>query len=602
MRRSLFIAVILIFFHSSLFSQLRPDYPKYYFRNPLGIPMNLSANFGQLRPDHWHMGLDIRTEKKENLPVYAAASGYIAKIRIEKFGYGRSIYVNHPNGLTTVYGHLNSYFPALEKYVTEQQYKNESWEIELKFAKNQFPVFKSQLIAYSGSTGNSLGPHLHFEIRNTKTGKCLNPLLFGFPMQDNVPPEIVQLAMYDRSRSVYEQEPQLFTLKKTNKGYIIPDVPVIRTGFKKVSFAIQAFDKMNNSRSHNGIYSAKIYFDNKPVIGFVLDSIDYNETVYVNAQIDYKFRYNGGAYLQHLSQLPGDHDVAYKRMQGDGVINLTDTAFHLIHIDVKDDYFNSSQLSFVIQYEDSLTKQSPVSVSQQQFIPNEVNILEKPDFEMYMPEDCLYDTVQEIYYRNDIDMLNAVSAQHQLNDPSVPLHQDISIRIKPDKEIPRELKNKIIIRRSDSRSNGIRKAEWEGEWLSAKFGEFGKFQAFVDTIPPEIKISGKGDTLDFRPDTSIVIEARDNFGPVKKFRAEIDGQWIRFTNDKGSPYIYNFDERCSYGLHQLKVTVEDIAGNSITKTWWLKRYPYTPPKKKMIHKKTKSSRRHVVSKRKTIKK
>ena len=132
--------------------------------------MNLSANFGELRPDHWHMGLDIRTKQKENLPVYAAAGGYIAKIRIEKFGYGRSIYVNHPNGLTTVYGHLNSYFPALEKYVTEQQYKDESWEIELKFAKNQFPVFKSQLIAYSGSTGGSQGPHLHFEIRNTKTG------------------------------------------------------------------------------------------------------------------------------------------------------------------------------------------------------------------------------------------------------------------------------------------------------------------------------------------------------------------------------------------------------------------------------------------------
>src|SRR5215467_8908764 len=165
------------------FGQSKPNYPKYYFRDPLGIsPMEIVANFGELRPDHWHMGLDIRTKQKENFPVYAAASGYIARIKVEKFGYGRSIYINHPNGLTTVYGHLNKFFPALEEYVTEQQYKNQSWEIELSFDKKQFPVFKSQLIAYSGSTGNSAGPHVHFEIRNTKSTKCLNPLLFGFPM------------------------------------------------------------------------------------------------------------------------------------------------------------------------------------------------------------------------------------------------------------------------------------------------------------------------------------------------------------------------------------------------------------------------------------
>lgn len=557
--------------------------------------MKLSANFGQLRPDHWHMGLDIRTNRKENFPVFAAAGGYIAKIRIEKFGYGHSIYINHPNGLTTVYGHLNSFFPALEKYVTEQQYKNESWDIELNFTQNQFPVFKSQLIAYSGNTGSSQGPHLHFEIRNTKTGKCLNTLLFGFPMQDNVQPEIIQLALYDHSRSVYEQEPQLFSLKQTDKGYIISDVTVIQTGLKKLSFAIQAYDKMNKSKSRGGIYAAKIYFDNKPVIGFILDSIDYNETVYMDAQIDYKFKYNSGVYLQHLSQLPGDHGVVYKQIQGNGVINLTDTGFHLIHIEVKDAYFNTSQLNFVIQYNDSLAKMSLTDSSQQKFIPNQVNILEKPDFELYIPENCLYDTVQSIYSRNDFNVPYAVSAQHQLNDPSIPLHHEISIRIKPNKEIPVELKDKIIIKRTDPRSNSIRKAEWQGEWLSAKFGDFGNFQALVDTIPPEIKISGTGDTLDFRPDTSIVIETRDNYGPVKKFRAEIDGKWIRFTNDKGSPYIYNFDERCPEGVHQLKVTVEDIVDNSTTRTWWFKRYPYTPPQKKIVHKKK-------VSKKKTIKK
>ena len=552
--------------------------------------MELAANFGELRPDHWHMGLDIRTKQKENFPVYAAAGGFISKIRIEKFGYGRSIYINHPNGLTTVYGHLNNFFPALEKYITEQQYKKESWEIELNFTKNQFPVFKSQFIAFSGNTGSSQGPHLHFEIRNTKTSKCLNPLLFGFPLQDNVPPEIIRLAMYDRSRSVYEQSPQLFSLQKTNNGYIIPGVPVIQTGLKKISFAIQAYDKMSQSKSPDGIYTAKIYFDNRPVSGFVLDSIDYDETVYMNAQIDYKLRYNDGIYFQHLSQLPGDHGVVYKKTRGDGLINLADTGFHLIHIEAKDAYFNTSQLNFMIQYNDSIAQPFFADTSQQKFIPNQVNILEKQDFELYMPENCLYDSIQSIYNRNDLNVPNAVSALHQVNDPSIPLHNDISIRILPIKEIPAEWKNKIIIKRTDPRSNTIRRAEWQNSWLSAKFGDFGNFQAFVDTIAPEIKISGSGDTLDFRPDTSIVIESRDNNGPVKKFRAEIDNHWIRFTNDKGSPYIYNFDEHCPEGVHQLKVTVEDWVGNSTTKSWWFKRYPYIPPQKKIIHRKKQALR------------
>ena len=227
--------------------------------------MEIVANYGELRPDHWHMGLDIRTKQKENYPVYAAAGGYIAKIRIEKFGYGRSIYINHPNGLTTVYGHLNDFFPALEKYVTEQQYKKESWEIELNFTKNQFPVFKSQLIAYSGNTGSSQGPHLHFEIRNTKTTKCLNPLLFGFPMQDNMKPELIRLALYDRSRSVYEQTPQLFSLEKTPDGYCIVNTAVIQTGLEKISFAIQAIDRMKKGGSADGIYAANLFFDNKPI-------------------------------------------------------------------------------------------------------------------------------------------------------------------------------------------------------------------------------------------------------------------------------------------------------------------------------------------------
>lgn len=590
MLRFFFLIVIFFSLHPVLFSQVIPHYPKFYFQNPLGIPMDIISNYGELRPEHWHMGLDIRTRKKENYPVYAAASGYIARIKIEKFGYGRSIYINHPNGMTTVYGHLNNFFPALEKYVTEQQYKKQSWEIELNFDKKQFPVFKSQLIAYSGTTGNSQGPHLHFEIRDTKTGKCLNPLLFGFPVKDAEPPQLIRLGLYDRSRSVYDQPPQLFILKKTDSGYIVDDDAILQTGFKRISFAIQAIDRMKKTGSADGIYSAKIFFDNKPLIAFVLDSMDYNETAYINAQIDYKLHYNSGEYLQHLSQLPGDHGVVYKKINNDGIIDLSDTNVHFVTIEVKDAYQNSSRFNFKVQYEDSLARFDTQNISSQRFVPNQMNSFKKPDFEIFFPEKSFYDTVSVLYLRNEYFLPNAVSILHQLNDPSIPVHENFTVRIRPNIEIPQQWENKIVMKRHDPRSSTVRKAEWQKDtlnniqWLTAKFGELGSFQAFVDTVPPQIKIFENGDTLDLSREKRIVIEPVDNFGVIKNFHAEIDDRWIRFTNDKGRSFIYIFDERCSYGIHKLTIRAEDLVGNSITKTYWFKRYPYTPPKKKVVRK------------------
>jgi Peptidase family M23 len=555
------------------------SYPKYYFRNPLDIPMELQANMGELRPDHWHMGLDIRTNQKENLMVHAAADGYIAAIGVRPESFGRFIIINHPNGLSTLYAHLNDFFPALEQYVTEQQYKKESWAIELSFTNDRFRVSKGQFIAYSGNTGGSQGPHLHFEIFDTKTEKRLNPLLFGLPIPDNVPPNIVKLAMYDRSRSTYEQSPILFSLKNTDSGYIISKLPVIKTGLNKISFAVQAFDRMSNSNNPNGIFSAKLYVDDELQVQFVLDSISYDETVYVNAQIDYKFRHSGGAWLQHLSQLPGDHGVVYKKIKGDGVITLADTNIHAVSIEVKDANFNTSVINFAVQHDDSIATAGMLATGNPYLFPNRINEIRESDFEMYLPETTLYDTIPLLYYRNSSSSVYSVSPACQVNDASVPLHNSATVRIKPDKPIPDEWKNKLVIQRSGG-GNSIRKATWEGQWLTAKFGDFGSFQAFADVIAPQVNELGKGDTADLSPASRILFTPTDNFGVIKNFRAELDSQWIRFTNDKGKNWIYTFEERCPYGVHHLKVTVEDLVGNVTEKNWWFKRYPYTPPPKK----------------------
>lgn len=568
-----------------------PVYPKNYFRNPLGIPMQLSANFGELRPNHWHMGFDIRTDGRENLQVYAAAGGYIAHVGIRPQSFGRFIIVNHPNGLSTLYGHLNDFYPELEAYVAEQQYKKESWAVELDFTPSQFRVTQGQFIAYSGNTGGSQGPHLHFEIIDTKSTKRLNPSLFGFPVQDNVTPTLVRLALYDRSKSVYEQTPQFFALKNTDSGYIIPKIPVIVTPLSKLSFALQMYDKSSGSGSPNGVYGASLFMDDVLQSWFVLDSIDYEETVFMNAQIDYRYDYNGGAYLQHLSRLPGDNGVAYKRTERDGLIQLYDTVPHALRAEVKDANGNAVHLDFSIQYNDSLAALLPTRMPVVKMTPNQVNKIEKADFEMYLSPGCLYDTVPALYYRDNASTYNSVTAKHQVNDPSYPVHDDLTVRLKPNKTIQDDWKNKLVIVKT-GKGNSVRKAEWNEGWLTAKFGDFGSFQAFADAVPPSVNEPGgyrkkDDDTLDLSALSRIIFTPADNFG-VKKFRVELDSQWIRFTNDKSRNWIYRFDERCPYGIHYLKVTAEDIVGNTTVKEWWFRRNPYTPPppKKKAAKKGT----------------
>src|SRR5258708_1355034 len=215
MMRTLLVTASLFY---TLFSsaQVFPpaDYPRGYFRDPLNIPMSLAANFGELRPNHYHMGLDIRTQKKENLPVLAAADGSIVKVVIEPFGFGQAIYLRHPNGFTTVYAHLNAFFPALASYIHQQQYKTETWQGTFDMPPGLFPVKKGSLIAYSGNKGGSQGPHLHFEIRRTAADSTLDPLLFGLPVPDNTPPVIQRRAIYDRGLCLYEKSPQILPVHK----------------------------------------------------------------------------------------------------------------------------------------------------------------------------------------------------------------------------------------------------------------------------------------------------------------------------------------------------------------------------------------------------
>lgn len=521
--------------------------------------MELVANFGEIRANHWHMGLDIRTQQRLNLPVYASAEGYVSRVLVEPGGFGQAVYITHPNGFTTLYAHMNGFYPALAQYVKEQQYKTESWRVNLALSPNQFPVGKGEYIGLSGSTGGSAGPHVHFEIRDTETEKVLNPLLFKFPIPDAVPPTLSRLAMYNRNRSTYDQPPQFLNIAGIRGG-------TVRVGTNRISFAIGATDRFSGSANPNGIYAAKVLVDGRPVSSFTLDNIGYNETRYINAQIDYPYEARGGAAVQHITPLPGATEVAYDTYGSDGVIELNDETLHPVLIEVQDAAGNTSRIAFSVQYNEALAKAQPV-FSGERFLPNYVNIFERDDFELVTSERAVYDTVNVSYGTANATAANAVSAQYSLLSAAIPSHDSVAVRIKPTVAVPDELRDRVVIKSVSGTRTVVQKATWQRGWLMARFRQFGTYQAFVDNAPPTVNAV----SANLASAGRIAFTPTDNFGVIKSFRVELDGKWLRFNNDKGKTWIYTFDEMFPRGEHGLKVTVEDEAGNVTVKEWTVRR-------------------------------
>jgi hypothetical protein len=544
------------------------NYLQNYFSWPVAATKALSANFGELRPNHYHMGFDCKTDKKQNLPIVAAADGYIARVKIEPFGFGRALYINHPNGLTTLYAHLNEFYPELEKYVKEQQYKLKSWNINLDLPGDLFPVKKDSLIAFSGNSGSSQGPHLHFEIRDTKTEKVLNPGLFGFAIPDTIPPDIVRLAVYDRRLSTYEQTPKFYPLKKVD-GIYVSKTALIIAGTNKVSFGISASDRVTGSANPNGIYQALLFENENPVIGFQVDNIGYEETRYFNAHIDYKLRSSGGPYVQHLSKLPGYVKSIYMPENTDGVLSINDDSVHRFKIEVRDSDGNTSMVQFDIAKDSAFTgdmKNDSLSFLQpNEFHPGFINVFERDNISFYLPENCLYDSLRFKYSEL---VPNTGYTIYQLHNVNVPLHEYFPVSIKASTAFP----NKMVVHRFANGRNDFAKAEpvrygKENGWFRASFRDFGSFQLMIDTVPPRISPLGFKDKMDCSKLNRIRFVVTDNTEEIKSFTATLDGNWLRFSNDKGRIFIYDFDEMCLPGEHELKIIAEDQVGNVAEKVY-----------------------------------
>ena len=539
--------------------------PKGYFSPPLNIGLALTGSFSEVRPNHFHSGIDFSVQKKEGLPVFAVADGFISRIKVSPFGFGNALYIDHPNGFTSVYGHMKGYNDTITEYVRANQYKLKSFEVDLFPAnkKEHIYVKKGQLIGYTGNSGSSGGAHLHFELRNTKTENIINPLLFGFNLPDNYPPYIDFIKIYPEDNNSYivsSNEVTRFNVKKSgNSTYRLATKDTLSL-WGNFSIGAQAFDFNQNLSDRNGFYSIKMFVDSAEFFSLVCDSFSFAESRYVNATIDFSANYNLGSRIIKSRKLPGNH-LSFLKSEKNGILSFTDNKVHEISILVADESNNTVNLRFWVKPQKPAgfvqVPSIPEADTAVQFKYNKFNKFETNDLKVEIAPGSLYQDIT-FTYRKRPGSKGMFSEIYYLHDPEVPIHNKIKVSIKAT-GLPQNLQSKALLVRIDREGDrSPAGGSYENGYVETSTNLFDGYAIVVDTIPPIIRPSSEN----AKSKSSLKFTVSDNFSGISTYKGEVNGQWALVEWDpKNKLMVYKFDKVANPGKNKFSLFLEDEKGN-----------------------------------------
>ena len=567
MLRTNILLLVFVLLGHTMTAQLK------YYATPVRIPVSLSANFGELRSDHFHTGLDFRTERKTGIPIYASAEGYVSRISVSPTGYGRALYISHPNNTTTVYGHLLSFRDDIEAYVKEEQYRNKSFAVDLNLTPDKFTVKRDERIALSGNSGSSGGPHLHYEIRDTPTQDALNPLTIdSFGVKDATPPRIFAVQFYpldNQSHVEFRSVRRKYTPVAQGTRYRLSPARAVNV-LGRIGIAVRANDYFDGNTSVCGIRSARLLLGGREVHSFTLDRVAFSHNRYLNSHIDYGEVVQNREWYHRMWLDPGNQLDIYTTGDSRGVMTVDSGQVVQGEVILADVSGNEARFSFTLA---GVAWPLPeiTTNSSSLFSWQTENRFQSPGFEITTPAGAFYDDIN--FYHQVIASPNApYSAVHQVHFNTTPVHKSMKIRIHAD-TLPDSLASRAFIALIDDK--GIKRYAGgtlsEG-WLETSIREFGNYTVDVDTIPPVITpLSIKDNAL---TETAwIRFTITDDFSGIRSANGFIDGEWALFEYDpKTRRVAYKIDtSRIGSGTrHVLNLSVTDNAGNTTvyTASFW----------------------------------
>ncbi len=564
MRVVLFVLVLITGYFSELCAQNNQVSDS--FTSPLKPPFFFSGGFGELRTSHFHSGLDYRTQGRTGLPVLAVKDGYISRIGISPTGYGNALYMNHPDGTTSVYGHLERFQPKLQEYVKDIQYDRESFPVNITLTSGEFHFKKGEIIAWSGNSGSSGGPHLHFEIRNTKSERAYNPLFYNLGIKDNSAPKITALYVYPltaNSNAGQDRSKKRFETISVPGGYRLKlNLPI--GVFGKIGFGIQADDDFNGVGLKCGIYAASLYCDGRQVFGFKMNNFSFDDTRYANAQADFEEYQKSHHWIQRLYKQPGNHLDIYEPEDKNGIMNLDDGKGHEFEIVVSDAFKNKTSLKFhTTSKKSSLPAKNHSSGELFQY--DQSNEFKNDKIRIEMPAGSLYDNL-DFVWKSSPKPLGCYSELHQVSSKYIALQKPYTLSIKCD-WIPEDLRDKALIVSVDA-ATGKKSAvggSYSGGWVTVKTNLLGSFAIAIDKVPPSITPLSIKDKKTLTNSSKVQFKITDDLSGINTYRGEIDGNWVLFEYDAKTKVLsYSFDKsRMAFGKsHLLRLTVTDYQGNS----------------------------------------
>jgi len=541
-------------------------YPQNYFRYPLDSLPNLASPFGGLRPNHFHSGIDLRTNGKEGLPVYAAADGMISRIKVQRGGYGKAIYIDHPNGYTTVYGHLQQYKGPVAQWIHQYQYINESFEFDKIFLRPFLAVKKGDTIGLSGNSGGSSGPHLHYEIRNTHTENIINPGLLGLIPFDTLDPAIEQVLIYKFVTEGLLLKKKIVPNSKNcqliDSFWVMKDTLFLDAD--TYGFGMETYDFIHNSRDHKDVFTYSLLQNNKLVFRHMLDNFAFSESKYINAHLDFPYYKINQTRIQKCFVDDGNEFSTYTFDKRRGRVRFEPNDNGELLFQSSDISGNTCYLKIPFQITsvqpdlDKIVYKNSI-LGKPAIYPGKVTHISRPGLDIKMNPKSVYDTV---YYDIEINPTKkgTLSPEYAFHTSNVPIHAAFEIAIKVD-YVPDYLKSKLLLAYSNSKSNYLSSAggTYSNGWVRGTGSNFGDYSVVLDSIAPTIKkIRFKNDD-DASDSLRFDFEITDNFSGIKSVTGYINGTWILLDYDpKNNQVTYRFDEVYYSESDKLKASAEGL--------------------------------------------